>query len=73
MSKDALFGWIGGKSMLRKQIAEYVPEQDLPISKRSINHYVEVRTGCLQPKRRHGCLQQDVVASAEQEVRQALV
>lgn len=45
MSKDALFGWIGGKKMLRKQIAEYVPEQDLPISKRTINHYVEVFGG----------------------------
>lgn len=41
----ALMGWIGGKRLLRSKIAEFVPEQDLPMKQRKIKYYVEVFGG----------------------------
>lgn len=42
---QALFGWIGGKRLLRETIAARVPEQDKPMKSRSIRYYVEVFGG----------------------------
>ncbi|MBN2544600.1 MAG: DNA adenine methylase [Spirochaetes bacterium] len=44
-SINAIFGWIGGKRLLRQKIALFVPEQDLPIKKRKLKYYVEVFGG----------------------------
>lgn len=44
-STQALMGWIGGKRLLRKTIAEFVPEQDLPMKERKLKTYVEVFGG----------------------------
>lgn len=41
----ALFGWVGGKHLLRDTIAKYVPEQDKPIRERRLKYYVEVFGG----------------------------
>jgi DNA adenine methylase len=42
---DAIFSWIGGKRLLRKDIAELVPEQDIPFKDRKLQYYVEVFGG----------------------------
>jgi DNA adenine methylase len=41
----AIFGWIGGKRLLREQISRFVPEQDIPFKARKIHYYVEVFGG----------------------------
>lgn len=42
---SAPFGWMGGKSKLRSRLAEFIPEQDIPVKKRKIQRYVEVFGG----------------------------
>lgn len=44
-SINAIFGWIGGKKLLREKISAFIPEQDQPVSKRKIQYYVEVFGG----------------------------
>lgn len=44
-SLNAIFGWIGGKRLLREKIAHFIPEQDIPIKKRKTKYYIEVFGG----------------------------
>ncbi|RJR31904.1 MAG: DNA adenine methylase [Candidatus Latescibacterota bacterium] len=44
-STAAIFGWIGGKRLLRDRIGEFVPEQDKPLKSREIKYFVEVFGG----------------------------
>jgi DNA adenine methylase len=44
-STQAIFGWIGGKRLLREQISRFIPEQDIPFKARTIKYYVEVFGG----------------------------
>ncbi|SFB93677.1 D12 class N6 adenine-specific DNA methyltransferase [Brevinema andersonii] len=42
---NAPFGWMGGKSKLRPTLAALIPEQDIPMKNRKIQHCVEVFGG----------------------------
>lgn len=44
-SLNAIFGWIGGKRLLRQKISEFVPEQDISIKNRMLKYYIEVFGG----------------------------
>lgn len=44
-SCNAIFGWIGGKRLLRQKISAFVPEQNNPVKRRKLKYYVEVFGG----------------------------